>query len=152
MAKLEGEIYRLAAEALSQQEQALAELRVRTGTLLTAASLIASFLGGQALDRVGLSVLISLALVAFGISISLCIFVLLPRDGLRFALDEPEIFTALFGVRDSDDEVTRLLARLLHSFREENHRIVNRLNGAFELAGFSLLIEIILLSAALAVS
>jgi uncharacterized protein (DUF1684 family) len=47
VAKLEDEAYRIAARALAQQEQALTELRTRTGTLLTAASLIASFLGGQ---------------------------------------------------------------------------------------------------------
>jgi hypothetical protein len=69
---------------------ALTKLRTRTGTLLTAASLIASFLGGQALAREGLSVWIVLALIAFGASVVLCIYVLLPKDGLIFALDAPE--------------------------------------------------------------
>ncbi len=82
MGKLEQEVHRIAARALSQQEQALTELRTRTGTLLTAASLIASFLGGQALARGGLSLWIILALAAFAMSVILCIYVLLPKDGL----------------------------------------------------------------------
>jgi hypothetical protein len=152
MAKLEQEAHRLAAQALQQQEQALTELRTRTGTLLTAASLIASFLGGQALEREGLSVWIVLALVAFGVSVVLCIYVLLPKDGLIFAVDAPEAYGALYEVREEDAEVDRRLAYWLQSFREENHPTVQRLTKAFELAGFALLAEIGLLALGLAVS
>jgi hypothetical protein len=79
MATLERAAHQIASRALSQQEQALTELRTRTGTLLTAASLIASFLGGQALAREGLSVWIVLALLAFSVSVILCIYVLYRR-------------------------------------------------------------------------
>lgn len=152
MAKLELEAHRIAAQALGQQEQALTELRTRTGTLLTAASLIASFLGGQALAREGLSLWIILALVAFGISVVLCIYVLLPKDGLIFALDAPETYGALYGVRDDEEELDRRLAYWLQSFREANHPTVQRLTRAFELAGFALLAEIGFLAVGLAVS
>lgn len=152
MAKLEQEAHRIAAQALSQQEQALTELRSRTGTLLTAASLIASFLGGQALARVGLSVWIVLALVAFGMSVILCIYVLLPKDGLIFALDAPETYGALYEVRNDEAELDRRLAYWLQSFREANHPMVDRLTKAFEWAGFALLTEIAFLAAGLAVS
>jgi len=152
MAKLEHEAHRIAAQALGQQEQALTELRARTGTLLTAASLIASFLGGQALLREGLSLWIVLALVAFGVSVVLCIYVLLPKDGLIFALDAPEAYGALYEVRDDNDEVDRRLAYWLQSFREENHPTVKRLTSAFEFAGFALLAEIGFLALGLAVS
>jgi hypothetical protein len=127
-------------------------LRTRTGTLLTAASLIASFLGGQALAREGLSVWIVLALIAFGASVVLCIYVLLPKDGLIFALDAPETYGALYEVRDDEEEVDRRLAYWLQSFREENHPTVERLTSAFELAGFALLAEIGFLALGLAVS
>jgi hypothetical protein len=152
VAKLEQEAHRIAAQALGQQEQALTELRTRTGTLLTAASLIASFLGGQALAREGLSLWILLALGAFGISVVLCIYVLLPKDGLIFALDAPETYGALYEVRDDDEEVDRRLAYWLQSFREANHPTVKRLTSAFELAGFALLAEIGFLAVGLAVS
>jgi hypothetical protein len=150
--KLEQEAHRIAAQALSQQEQALTELRARTGTLLTAASLIASFLGGQALASNGLSAWVVLALVAFGVSVVLCIYVLLPKDGLIFALDGPETYGALYPVRDDDEEVDRRLAYWLQSFRQENHPTVERLTKAFELAGFALLAEIALLALGLALS
>lgn len=152
MAKLEQEAHRIAAQALSQQEQALTELRSRTGTLLTAASLIASFLGGQALAREGLSVWIVLALIAFGISVVLCIYVLLPKEGLIFALDAPATYGALYPVRDDEEEVDRRLAYWLQSFREKNHPMVQRLTRTFELAGFALLAEIGFLALGLAVS
>jgi len=152
MGKLEREAHRIAAKALAQQEQALSELRARTGTLLTAASLIASFLGGQALTRQGLSASIVLALLAFGVSVVLCIYVLLPKDGLIFALDAPEAYGALYDVRDDDDEVNRRLAYWLQSFRETNHPTVKRLTSAFEIAGFALLAEIGFLALGLAVS
>lgn len=152
MAKLEQEAHRIAVQALGQQEQALTELRARTGTLLTAASLIASFLGGQALAREGLSLCIVLALVAFGISVVLCIYVLLPKDGLIFALDAPATYGALYAIRDDEEEVDRRLAYWLQSFRERNHPTIRRLTAAFELAGFALLAEIGFLALGLAVS
>jgi hypothetical protein len=125
---------------------------VLTGTLLTAASLIASFLGGQALAGEGLNVWVVLALVAFGLSVVLCIYVLLPKDGLIFALDGPETYGALYEVRNDEEEVDRRLAYWLQSFRQENHPTVERLTRAFELAGFALLAEIGLLALGLAIS
>ena len=41
--------YELALRGLTQQEAAVTELRSRTGTLLTAASLLATFLGAIAI-------------------------------------------------------------------------------------------------------
>lgn len=152
MAKLEREAHRIAAQALSQQENALTELRARTGTLLTAASLVASFVGGQALSRHGLSIWVIVALAAFGISVVLCIYVLLPKTGLIFALDAPATYDALYGVRGDEGEIDRRLAYWLQSFREKNHPTVERLTRAFELAGFALLAEIGFLALGLTVS
>ncbi len=142
----------MAADALRQQERALGELRARTGTLLTAASLIATFLGGQALAREGLSVWIVLALVAFGLSVVLSIYVLLPKSGVAFALDTSEAYAALYGAREDEDQIDMTLAGWLQSFREQNHPTVKRLTSAFELAGFALFAEIFLLAVGLAVS
>jgi hypothetical protein len=96
-----------------------------------------------ALDpKLSLSAWIVLALVAFGRSVVLCIYVLLPKDGLIFAVDASEAYEALYQVRDDDDEIDRRLAYWLQSFREGNHPTVQRLTKAFELAGFALLAEI----------
>jgi hypothetical protein len=68
-------------------------------------------------------------------SVVLCIYVLLPKDDLIFALDAPRTYDAPYEVRAEEDEVDRQLAYRLQSFREGNHPTVNRLTRAFELAG-----------------
>jgi hypothetical protein len=151
MRNLEGTAYELALRALAQQEHALTELRARTGTLLTASSLIASFLGAQAISRNGLSVWIVLALVAFGWSVVFSIYVLLPKEDLIFALDAPETYEALYVLRDDEEEFTRRLVYWVQGFREGNHPTIERLTRAFELAGIVLLFEIGLLATGLAV-
>ena len=137
--------------ALAQQEHALTELRARTATLLTASSLIASFLGAQAIGRNGLNVWIVLALVAFGLSVVFCIYVLLPKEGLIFALDAPDTYEALYVVWDDEEEFTRRLVYWVQGFREGNHPTIERLIRPFEVAGIALLFEIGLLAAGLAV-
>jgi hypothetical protein len=146
MAHLEQEVHRLAARALEQQERVLTELRVRTGTLLTASSFLTSFLAGQALVRDGFSIWVVSALVVFAVLIVLCIYVLLPKDDLIFVLDGPTVYESLYGIREDESELDRSLAFWLEDFREANDPTVKRLISAFEMAGFALLFEISLLS------
>jgi hypothetical protein len=141
----------LALRALAQQEQALTELRARTGTLLTASSLIASFLGAQAISRNGLNAWIVLALFAFGVSVVLCIYVLLPKERLIFALDAPETYEALYGLRDDEQEYARRLVYWVQGFRQGNHPAIQHVTRAFELAAIALLFEIGMLATGLAV-
>jgi hypothetical protein len=95
--------------------------------------------------------LVVLALLAFGVSVILSIYVLLPKDGLIFALDAPETYEALYDVRDDDEELHRRLVYWVQTFRERNHPTVERLTRAFELAGIALLLEIGFLATGLAV-
>src|SRR5205823_2742195 len=76
----------LSLRGLGQQERVLEELRVRSGTLLAAASLVASFLGGRALDAAGLDLLNVTAGLAFLLTIAGTIYVLAPRETLEFAI------------------------------------------------------------------
>jgi hypothetical protein len=147
---LEQMMYDVAVRSLDEQRSALDELRARTGTLLTAASLIASFLGAVAIDRSGLSAWVIGALLAFGVSVTLSIYVLLPKAGLIFALDAPVTYAALYPLRDDEHEVHRRLASWLQTFRGRNGRSIRWLTRAFGLAGFALLVEIALLSIGLA--
>ncbi|MGH2845685.1 MAG: hypothetical protein ACRDL0_06630 [Thermoleophilaceae bacterium] len=109
MPRLEEITYDLAVRALADQESALRDLRARTGTLLTAASLIASFLGGQAIARAELSALVVVGVIVFGICVVLCLYVLLPKEGLIFAIDGPQAYQALYAVRDDEEEAQRWL-------------------------------------------
>jgi hypothetical protein len=151
MPRLEEVTYDLALRALADQESALRDLRARTGTLLTAASLIASFLGGQAIARAELNGLVILGVLAFGVCVVLCLFVLLPKEGLIFAIDGPQAYQALYAVREDEEEVHRWLTYWIQGFRSNNHSAVKRLTRVFTLAGLALLFEIAFLAIALAV-
>ncbi|HEX6456031.1 MAG TPA: hypothetical protein VF009_05875 [Solirubrobacterales bacterium] len=142
MASLEKEAHRMADEALERQKRALAELRARAGTLFTVSVLVASFLGVQVLPRDGLGLWIVLALIAFGASIGSCIYVLLPKDDLVFALDGPRAYEALYEFRYDADELHRRLAYWLRIFGETNHQVLKRSSRAFELASVALMTEI----------
>lgn len=76
--------YELSLRALERQERVLDELRGRTGVLLAASSLAASFLGARAADA-GSGVLTFAALAAFVISIVLMALVLMPTERLSSA-------------------------------------------------------------------
>lgn len=68
--------YSLTLRGFDQQQHTLAELRSRTGTLLTASSLLVTFLGALAIDRAGLG---PLGIVAYGLSGIVCVWILIPR-------------------------------------------------------------------------
>jgi hypothetical protein len=78
-----GEFEKLAHDAalrgLDKQEGLLEELRSRTGVLLAASSLAASFLGQQAFRHPSPRALVIVALATFVISIGASVFILLPR-------------------------------------------------------------------------
>lgn len=79
--------YEQSRRAIEQQATTLNELRARTGGLLTAASLVASFLAAQAIDRSGFDALAVIATLAFVGVLGLCMSVLWPnREAWRFRL------------------------------------------------------------------
>jgi hypothetical protein len=85
--------YAESVRALDHQARALDELRSRTGLLLAAASIVASFLGAQALDGSDLDALASLGLLAFLAVIALSIPILMPRSEWLFAMSAKVLFT-----------------------------------------------------------
>ncbi len=151
MAGLEETSYHLALRALEEQERLLSELRTRTGTLITAASLIASFVGAQSLARGGLDLWTGSGLLAFSASLALSVYVLLPKEGLIFALDGPEAYVALYEVRGDEPEIFRRLTYWLQGFRAKNQTTIARLTRRFTFAGLALLLEIALLAVGFAV-
>lgn len=126
-------IYEIGRSALSDQESLVAGIRQRTGTLLAADALIASFLGGATLRAQGASPLtwIALAMLVAGLIVAT---VLLAPWPLRFALDTRAIYEALR--RPAVADATELLVRVglahqkLHSANDEAVRRMARLSGA----------------------
>lgn len=82
-ASIEEFSYQLTAEALREQERAVAALRTRAGTVLAAASVSGSFLGTK-VSHGSLDVWAVLALIAFVLCVGAAIYVLLPHK-LMFA-------------------------------------------------------------------
>ena len=134
--------YELALRGLSQQEASLAELRARTGTLLTAASLLATFLGALALDREGLGPLSILALTAYAISGLISVWILLPKPGFVFRLSGPELYEREYGLELR--EIHRRLAYWIEGYAVDNQRLMGHLQVGFRFAAAGLLLEAIL--------
>jgi len=140
--------YEAALRALDKQERLIDELRSRTGLLMAAASLAASFLGREAFagdPKRGLAVL---ALVAFLVAVGASVYVLLPKtDKFVFAMVGSGLYEGLYGIRDDLGEVYRRLAYDLDRFWDANDEELQKLFLAFRLAAVGLSAEIVILIA-----
>lgn len=140
--------YEAALRALDKQERLIEELRSRTGLLLAAASLAASFLGREAFaghPKRGRAIL---ALVAFLLAVGASVYVLLPKTGkFIFAMVGAGLYEGLYELRDDLGEVYRRLAYDLDRFWDDNDVELQKLFRAFRLAALGLSAEIVLLIA-----
>jgi hypothetical protein len=134
-------LYEQAQKALEQQERQVNELRQRTGTLLAAAALTASFFGAAALGRDGVVMPVILAAVALTVTVLSGLYVLYPHE-LEFSADARRLYDDLAG--DQEDP-NRLLVRLafgLRDTRERNGRVVDRLARYLAIAAIALVVQI----------
>ena len=138
--------YEASRRRLDKQEQLLEELRARTGLLLAAASLAASFLGRPALDADPVF-LAGLALLAFALSMGSSLYVLLPKKNLVFAVVGSRLYEELYEFRDELSEVHRRLAYDLDRFWMANDALMQRVFSAFRIAAWALAAEVVLLLA-----
>ena len=140
--------YEAALRALDKQERLIDELRNRTGLLLAAASLAASFLGREAFaghPKRGLAIF---ALVAFLLAVGASVYVLLPKTGkFVFAMVGAGLYEGLYELKDDLGEVYRRLAYDLDRFWDDNDVELQKLFSAFRLAAVGLSAEIVILIA-----
>jgi len=140
--------YEAALRALDKQERLIDELRNRTGLLLAAASLAASFLGREAFagdPKRGLAIL---ALVAFLLAVGASVYVLLPKTGkFVFAMVGAGLYEGLYELKDDIGEVYRRLTYDLDRFWDDNDVELQKLFRAFRLAAVGLSSEIVILIA-----
>jgi hypothetical protein len=143
--------YEAGVRALDVQERGVDQLRARTGTLLAASSLTASFLGAQTISHTnGVGVLGGLALVSLAASIGLCVYVLLPKKGFTFSLSAPEMYEQLFAVRDDEEEVRRRLVYWLEAYWRANQETIDALGRYYLGAAVALGLQLVFWSWALA--
>lgn len=121
----------------------------RTGVLLAASSLAASFLGQQAFQDPSPRGLAIVALVAFVVSIAVSVFILLPKKNLIFAEAGAGLYEGLYAFRDDMPEVYRRLAYDLDLFWDSNDTKIKWLTRAYTVAAAALVVEILSLAALL---
>jgi hypothetical protein len=140
--------YEAAQRALDKQERLLEEVRSRTGLLLAAASLAASFLGREAFATDPKRGFALLALASFLVAVGASVYVLLPKqDKFIFALVGAGLYEGFFAVKDDLAEVYRRLAYDLDRFWETNDREMKKLFASFRFAAAGLATEIVALIA-----
>jgi hypothetical protein len=123
--------YDLAQRALDQQERVLDDLRTRTGTLLTATALVATFLGGRVLDS-GTNKVLALTGAAFAIGcIVLCVLALAPRRGVYAAVSGSGVRRRLVERDKGIEDAYVDLADWLEGVWRSNQVIIQRLVVAF---------------------
>jgi len=138
--------YEAAQRALDKQERLIDELRSRTGLLLAAASLGASFLGREAFAGDPKEGLALIALVAFLVAVAASVYVLLPKsEKFVFAVVGAGLYEGLYEVKDDLAEVYRRLAYDLDRFWDDNDVELQKLVRAFRLAALTLTAEIVVL-------
>jgi hypothetical protein len=139
--------YEAALRALDKQESVLDELRSRTGVLLAASALAASFLGRDAF-RDPAPALASVALAAFMAAIAASVYILVPRrDRFFFSLSGPALYEGLYEFRANLGEVHRRLAYDLRTFWDENDRSLQPLFKAYRFGAAALVVQILALVA-----
>jgi hypothetical protein len=118
---------------------------------LAAASLLTSFLGAQTIQRAGgVDVLAAFALLSLGISFLLCVYVLLPKQGLVFSLSAPDVFETLHDLRKDEEEVQRRLIYWLEGYWSENQETIEDLGRCLLAAAAALALQFAFWAAALA--
>ncbi|HEX4806068.1 MAG TPA: hypothetical protein VFU94_09215 [Conexibacter sp.] len=134
--------YEASLRALDQQHKVLEDLRSRTGLLLAAASLSASFLGARAFDGHASVALSAIALVALAVTLVLGIVVLMPRPELVFSTEGTLLYADLYDV-DDPAEQHRYLAHWLDEFWEGNELPIQQMTRRFEIAAGALVVQVL---------
>jgi hypothetical protein len=155
MPTLEEITYEAGRSALADQESLVAGIRQRTGTLLAAHALVASFLGATTVRAQGLRALGWVALVALVLGL-LAAAVLLAPWRMKFAVDARELYDELYEEASAEAEADTLgwLAAAGYGYqrlREENSERVRRMSWLSGTVGVLMVLQTLSWLAALAV-
>jgi hypothetical protein len=134
--------FELSRRSLTQQEGALNELRARTGTVLAASALVASFLGGRAVAAPGHGWLTGVGFALFALSVASSAWVLWPKSGLVFALRGSVLFREEADDPEGLPETERRLATWIEEYIDENQLIIDRLFVSYRMATLSVLAQV----------
>jgi hypothetical protein len=144
--------YSIARAALDEQHAAVRDLRARTGALLTATSVVVSFLGARALTTSHLRSLAFLGLGVFVLSLVLSLYVLLPTKKIKSLAAGGDLFSSTRRRRDPAMDAYLRLAATCDRISVTNESHIEMLGRAFTLASVAIVIEVALWGLQLALS
>jgi hypothetical protein len=138
--------YAESVRALEQQARSVDEVRSRTGVLLAAASIVASFLGAEALAGSDLDALAGLGLVAFLAVIGLAIWILWPGGGWVFVMSATVLLEDWVDMQRPGGvaAMQRHLAESMEGHWGANQLRLKRLVVRFQVAAAALGVEVVL--------
>jgi hypothetical protein len=134
----------VARAALDEQHVAVRDLRAHTGVLLTATSVVVSFLGTRALSTDHLRVLAFIGLGAFVGSLVLCLYVLLPTNGIESLGQGVDLLDVNL---DATVPATDAYGRLTSTYDDlwtANRPHMQRLERVFRMACAAIVLEVVL--------
>jgi MFS family permease len=142
---LEEITYEAGRSALADQESLVAGVRQRTGTLLAAHALVASFLGATTVRAQGLHSWGWVALVALVLGLVAAAILLAPWK-LKFAIDARELYDELYeqAAREAPTDTLGWLAEAGYGYqklREENALKVRRMSWLSGVLGVLMVVQ-----------
>jgi hypothetical protein len=142
---LEEIVYEAGRDALADQEALVAGVRQRTGTLLAAHALVASFLGGTTIRETGLDAWgwIAVCLLVLGLVAAAA---LLAPWKLKFSVDARRLYAELYDEAAAEADASTLgwLASAGYGYqalRRENHRRVQWMSGISGALGILMVLQ-----------
>jgi len=131
-------------------------IRQRTGTLLAANAIVASFLGGTTIKDQGLQLLGWVAVAALVLALLVAAILLAPWR-LKFAVDARELYDQLYSqaAEEADAETLGWLVSagyLYHDLRAENGASITRMSQLSAALGVLMVLQTLAWLAALAVN
>jgi hypothetical protein len=155
MPRLEEITYEAGRAALADQESLVSGVRQRTGTLLAAHALVASFLGATTVHAHGLHSFGWVAVVSLLLGLIDAAILLSPWK-LKFAIDAQDLYEDLYdqAVAEAEDDTLGWLAVAGYSYqalRNENARKVRMMSWLSGALGVLMVVQTLAWLAALAI-
>jgi hypothetical protein len=150
-ASVEELAFDLALDSLDLQRDVLRDIRARSATLLAASSIVTSFVGGRAIDAVGLDAFTGAAIVAFFLTLIPVAHLLTASGEARFSIEGTRLYSDVTLAEATLEEAYAALAKDIHAARQRNRTFVERMLWSLRVGFGALILEVILFLAALAV-
>lgn len=150
-ASVEELVFDLSLDSLYAQRNVLDDVRSRSATLLTASSIVTSFVGGRAIDAIGLDALTGAAIASFLLTFFPAIYLASTSGEAPLSIEGSQLYSDVAPAEASLDDVYLALAAEIQTVRQENRPLIDRTLGFLRLGFAALILEVILFLAALAV-